>query len=142
MDLGVDPVHAPCWNHLTGVWGRAPFSGTATMLPPDVSMERWRAGFIPETREHGHQSCESRELHTFDKTGSLGTFLTKFQHMASYLCWDDEDMFHHLCVSLEGAVGQVFWDTGLHTTTTNIVCLLQTWFGTQLEAPMYMLCRL
>jgi len=39
------------------------------------------------------------KLQSFDGTGSLNTFLSilmKFQHMASNLHWDDEDMFHHL----------------------------------------------
>jgi len=49
----------------------------------------------------------------YDRTGSLDTFSTKFQCMACYLRWDDEDMFHHLCTSLEGAVGQVLWDITL-----------------------------
>ena len=53
--------------------------------------------------------------------------------MASYLHWDDEDMFHHLCASLEAAVGQVLLDTDPHATTADIVCLLQTKFGTQLQ---------
>jgi len=42
-------------------------------------------------------------------------------------------MFHHLCASLEGAVGQVLWDIGPRVTTVDIVCLLQTRFGTQLQ---------
>jgi len=56
--------------------------------------------------------------------------------MASYLRWDDEDMFHHLCASLDRdeAAEQVFWDIGLQVMTADIVCLLQTRFGTQFQA--------
>jgi len=43
------------------------------------------------------------KLHSYNGFGSLETFFMKFQHMAIYLQWDDDDMFHHLCVSLEGA---------------------------------------
>ena len=53
--------------------------------------------------------------------GSLDTFLTKFQCMASYLQWDEEDMFHHFCTSLEGAVGQILWDIPLGTVMDNAV---------------------
>jgi len=111
----------------------------ATGPPPDVSVECWKVGFIPETQgmwrpvvhfeglqpNHGASPPElmSRatvspvspkavspliKLPQFDGTGSLDTFLTKFQRMVSYIRWDDEDMFHHLCVSLEGVAGQVF----------------------------------
>jgi len=71
------------------------------------------------------------KLQSLDGTGSLDTFLTKFQHLASYLCWDDEDMFNHLCASLKGAAGQVFWDVGPCVTMADI---LQTRLGTQLQA--------
>jgi len=60
------------------------------------------------------------KLHSYDGSGSVDTFLMrsvdtflmKFQCMASYLRWDEEDMFHHLCASLEGAAGQVLWGIG------------------------------
>jgi len=68
----------------------------------------------------------------FDRTRSLDTFLTKFQHIASYLLCDDEDMFHHLCSRLEGAAGQVLWDISPRARTADI-CFLQTKFGTQLQ---------
>jgi len=73
------------------------------------------------------------KLQSYNGTGSLDTFLTKFQCMASYLCWDEKDMFHYLCTSLEGAVGQVVWDICPQATTANIVHLLQARFGTQLQ---------
>ena len=72
------------------------------------------------------------KLLSYDGSGSLDTFLTKFQHMASYLHWD-EDVFHHLCTSLEGAAGEVPWDIGPQATTADILCLLQMRFGTQLQ---------
>ena len=69
------------------------------------------------------------KLQQYYGTGSFDTFLTKFQRMASYLRWDEEDMFHHLCTSLEGAVGQVLWDIGPCVMTADIVHLLQTRLG-------------
>jgi len=69
------------------------------------------------------------KLQSFDRTVSLDTFLTKFQRMASNLRWDDKDIFHHLCASMEGAVGPVLCDTGHQATTADIIRLLQTRFG-------------
>jgi len=59
----------------------------------------------------------------------------KFQCMASYLWWDDEDMFQ--CASLEGAAGQVLWDIGPRATMADIVRLLKTMFGTQFQAECF-----
>jgi len=36
------------------------------------------------------------KLQHFDGSGSLERFLMKFQCMATYLRWDDEDTFNHL----------------------------------------------
>jgi len=46
-------------------------------------------------------------------------------------------MFHHLCASLMGAAGQVLWDIGPRVTMANILGLLQTRFGTQLQAERF-----
>jgi len=40
-------------------------------------------------------------------------------------------------MSLEGVAGQVLWDISLQTTTADIVCLLQTRFGTQLQSEWF-----
>ena len=53
--------------------------------------------------------------------------------MADYFRWDEEDTFHHLCASLEGAAGQVLWHVRLHATTADIVHLLQMRLGSQLQ---------
>jgi len=74
------------------------------------------------------------KLQCFNGSGSLETFLMKFQRMAAYLCWDDEDTFNHLCASLDGAAELVLWDLLPHASTVDLVCLLQTRFGTQLQA--------
>ena len=57
--------------------------------------------------------------------------------MARYLDWTDEDQYYHLCASLEGAVGQVLWDAGPQATTDSIIRLLQTRFGTELQAERF-----
>jgi len=62
--------------------------------------------------------CLLIKLQSFGVTGSLDTFFNKFQRMASYLRWDEEGRFHHLCTSLEGVAGQVgplgHWLSGLY----------------------------
>ena len=77
------------------------------------------------------------KLQQYDGTGSLDTILVKFQRMASYLWWDEEDMFHHLCASLEEAVRQILWDISPHATVTDIIRLLQTRFGAQFQAERF-----
>jgi len=52
------------------------------------------------------------KLQPYDGSESLETFLAKFQRMARYLQWDQEDTYYHLCDSLEGATGEVLWDAG------------------------------
>jgi len=44
--------------------------------------------------------ASSHQAAAVDGTGSLDTFLTMFQHMASYL-WCDEDMFHMVLRKLQ-----------------------------------------
>ena len=45
------------------------------------------------------------KLQRIDGNGSLEAFLMKFQRMAAYLRWDDEDTFNHLRASLDVAAG-------------------------------------
>jgi len=72
-----------------------------------------------------------------DGSDSLETFLLKFQHLAVYLKWNEEDRFHHLCASLEGPAGQVLWELPPGATTADLKHLLQTRFGTQLQAESF-----
>jgi len=73
--------------------------------PPPESVSRPTAALV------GIKAmCPLIKLQSYNGSGSLETFLMKFQHMAAYLRWDDEDTFHHICASLEGAAGQVLWD--------------------------------
>jgi len=54
-----------------------------------------------------------------------------------YLEWNDENEYYHLCASLEGAAGQVPWEPGPQATTDSIIRLLQTRFGTKLQAERF-----
>ena len=77
------------------------------------------------------------KLQLYDGSASLDTFLMKFRGMADYLQWDKEDTFHHLCASLEGAAGPVLWNAGPRATTADIVGLLQTRVGMQLQVERF-----
>jgi len=77
------------------------------------------------------------KLQPYNGTGSLETFLAKFHRMARYLDWSDDDKYYHLCASLEGAAGQVLRDAGPQATTDSIIRLLQTRFGTELQAETF-----
>jgi len=57
--------------------------------------------------------------------------------MASYLHWNKEEALYHLCGSLEGAADQILWDIGPLATTANVIQLLQTRFGTQIQAERF-----
>jgi len=110
-----------CWStvaqscrHATGVWTTC-----------DVYSSRW---------EPGRKMHQLLKLRPFDGSRSPDTFLLKFQRMASYLCWNEEDALNQLCGSLEGVAGQVLWDVGPRATTADIICLFQTRFGMQLQA--------
>ena len=77
------------------------------------------------------------KLQAYDGSGSQETVLMNVRCMAAYLRWDKENIFHHLCTSLEGAAAQVLWDIGPRATTADLICLLQTKFGTQLQAERF-----
>ena len=51
-----------------------------------------------------------------------------------YLKWNEEDRFQHPCASLEGPAAQVLWELLFGAMTANLERLLQTWFGTELQA--------
>jgi len=67
----------------------------------------------------------------------LETFLIKFQHLAAYLQWNEEDRFHHLCASLDGPAGQVLWELPPRTMTADLERLLHTRLGTQLQVESF-----
>jgi len=77
------------------------------------------------------------KLKRCDGTDSLDTFLCKFHSMLRYLQWNEEDAMYHLSGCLEGAAGQVLWDIGPSTTTADIIKLLQTRFGIELQAEQF-----
>jgi len=85
----------------------------------------------------GKSSKSLLKLQCYDGSGSLETFLVKLQHLAAYMKWNKDDWFHHLCTSLEGPAGQVLWELPHNATTADLERLLQTWFGTELQAESF-----
>ena len=76
------------------------------------------------------------KLQHYDGNESLDTFLLKFRRMAAYLQWN-EDKFNHLCASLDGPARQVLWELPPHALTADLERLLQTRFGTELQAESF-----
>ena len=77
------------------------------------------------------------KLQHYDGTESLDTFLRKFQSMATYLRWEEADIKYHLCGSLEGAAGLVLADLALDATSEDVIKLLKTRFGMELQKEMF-----
>ena len=78
------------------------------------------------------------KLGTYSGTGSLETFLANFNNTASYLGWTERDRLYHLCSTcLEGAAGQVLWDAGPQRSTQEVIRLLRTRFGHELQAERF-----
>jgi len=77
------------------------------------------------------------KLMTYDGSGSLETFLAKFSRLAEYMQWDDTDRYYHLCASLNGIAGQVLWDAGPQATVADVIGLLRTRFGNELQAERF-----
>jgi len=77
------------------------------------------------------------KLMTYDGSGSLETFLAKFSKLAEYMQWNDTDRYYHLCASLNGIAGQVLWDAGPQATVADVIGLLRTRFGNELQAERF-----
>jgi len=74
----------------------------------------------------------------YDGSKCLETFLLQFNYFASYMRWEEPDKSLHMCASLEGPAGHVFWELPRENPTTqDIERLLQARFGTQLQAESY-----
>jgi len=58
------------------------------------------------------------------------------QHVV-ILAMDDDDAMYHLCGSLEGATGQVLEGLSTDAKTMDVIKLLQTRFGTKLQAERF-----
>jgi len=167
VDMGAGTASVPSWNHSTGSWVQAPQGPSPRVQPqisvesweagfmheacgmwltvgPVGATQLSQLAMPPEYRLQttsslagGRMTSQMPKLQHFDGSGSLDTFLPKFQSMASYLRRNEEDAMYHLCGSLEGAAGQVLWDIGPRATTADVVQLLQTRFGTQLQVERF-----
>ena len=95
-------------------------------IRPGKSFSRW---WLEETSP----TCRT----PYDGTGSLETFLAKFEQMAVYLKWNEIDRFHHLCASLEGAAGQVLWGLKGDASAATVTALLRTRFGNEMQVERF-----
>jgi len=78
------------------------------------------------------------KLDKFDGSTSLDTFLWKFNQLADYMHWEEQDKFINLCSSLYGPAGQVLRELPTKgTTTAELEELIQTRFGTSKQAASF-----
>jgi len=89
---------------------------------------------VTSTPVVGRGSRQMLKLPCYTGTDSLETFLRKFNSMKQYLQWNEDDAMYHLCGSLDGAAGQVPEGLPTDAKTADVVKLLQTRFGTKLQA--------
>jgi len=74
----------------------------------------------------------------FDGRGSLDTFLRQFEQLSDYMSWGERERHYHLGASLMGPASQVLEElpaTG--STSTQVITLLQSKFGTKLQAESF-----
>ena len=79
----------------------------------------------------------SNRLGKYDGSTCLETFLARFDKCVEYMGWDEEDQQFNLSVSLEGAAGQILWDTESCTTVKEIIGLLRNRFGNVNQAERF-----
>jgi len=100
----------------------------------------------PPTRTTSDASAGGREKtetplikqQRFDGHGSLDAFLLQFKQLSEYRRWCERDRRYHLGASLSGPAGQVLTElpaTG--STTAQVIQLLQSKFGTKLQAESF-----
>ena len=128
---------------ITGVAGpivvpQHPPSVQADPVPPDVvgqAVEVSAPAPEPVVALAGADSKSKAplELHQYDGTGSLETYLAKYESIANYQNWKETDRFHHLCAALDGAAGQVLWGLKADATSKTVIGLLQTRFGNDMQ---------
>jgi len=141
---GLSPFHSTHEVRLEGFIAEARGTCQSSKVV-DVSQCVSRASGPPPTQpmQASSASVGAKSKHPFlklqryDGSESLETFLLKFQHLAAYLQWNEEDRFHHSYASLDGPAGQVLWELPPHATTADLEHLPQTRFGTQLQAKSF-----
>ena len=76
-----------------------------------------------------YTSFVSNHLGKYDGTTCLETFLARFNRCARYMECSEADQLFNLSVSLEGAAGQILWDTGDQPMVEGKTRLLWNRFG-------------
>jgi len=112
----------------------------------DVSQSATGSSSQPPTQSTPSASAGGREKpetplvkpQRFDGRGSLDTFLLQFEQMSEYMQWGERERRYHLGASLVGPASQVLVElpaTG--STSTDVIKLLQSKFGTKLQAESF-----
>jgi len=132
-----DPAGAP--QGVAGLArGTCPINGSHVPAPPGGGAPPpGGPGAGTGTASGGQHRKVLMKLMTYDGSGSLETFLAKFSKLAKYMQWNDTDRYYHLCASLNGIAGQVLWDAGPQATVADVIGLLRTRFGNELQAERF-----
>lgn len=100
--------------------------------PPNNSWLNTRVESV-NTRKHQ----PNVKLPTFSGNTSLETFLAKFQYIARFLQWSEDEKLFHISSCLDGPAGHALWDAGPQTSFDSMVNLLRARFGQQGQAERY-----
>jgi len=74
----------------------------------------------------------------FDGRGSLDIFLHQFEQLSDYVSWGERERRYHLGASLMGPASQVLEELPASgSTSTEVIALLQSKFGTKLQAESF-----
>ena len=95
----------------------------------------WQNTRVESVSTRKHQP--NVKLPTFSGNTSLETFLAKFQYIARFLQWSEEEKLFHISSCLDGPAGHALWDAGPQTSFDSMVNLLRARFGQQGQAERY-----
>ena len=97
-----------------------------------------RVGGRPTRRHSSRPKVDRRfsaKLTLYDGVSeTLETFLARFENFGTHFTWDEEERLFNLRNCLEKAVGNVLWDSGSPTTSTELVALLRSRYGNDNQA--------
>ena len=78
------------------------------------------------------------KLHPYDGTSEpLETFLARFENFSSHYRWEEDERLFHLRNSLANTVGNVLWDSGSPTSSSDLITLLRSRYGTEHQADRF-----
>ena len=76
----------------------------------------------------------SSKLHPYDGTSeSFETFIARFENFSTHFQWTEAERLFHLRNSLAKSIGNVLWDSGSPSTSSELLTLLRSHYGTEFQ---------